>query len=118
MVARFAINEEKAANYANQLVYLRNKLVVTLNHRLVSHLSAQWELTLKDRTGWFDNAQTGERQNYGRFAQLDLRLQWAYNKYKVYVQGNNLTSKHYYDIANVPQSGCWFTAGGIFTIDL
>lgn len=112
------INVEKAANYANQLVYLRNKLVVTLNHRLVSHLSAQWELTLKDRTGWFDNVQTGERQNYGRFAQLDLRLQWAYNKYKVYVQGNNLTSKHYYDIANVPQSGCWFTAGGIFTIDL
>lgn len=111
-------NKEQAAIYANQLVYLRNKIVATLNHRIINHLSAQWEFTLKDRTGWFDNAQTGERQNYGRFAQLDLRLQWAYNKYKVYAQGNNLTSKHYYDIANVPQDGCWFTVGGSFTIEL
>ena len=111
-------NEEQAANYASQLVYLRHKFVATIRHLLIRNLSAQWEFVYKDRTGWFDHAQTGARQNYGSFGQLDLRLQWAYNNYKVYAQVNNLTGKHYYDIANVPQPGCWFTVGGTITIDL
>ena len=111
-------NEKQAANYASQLVYLRHKFVATVRHRLFSHLSAQWEFVYKDRTGWFDHAQTGARQNYGSFGQLDLRLQWAYNIYKVYAQFNNLTGKHYYDIANVPQPGCCFTVGGTITIGL
>ena len=111
-------NEEQAASYASQLVYLRHKFVASIRHRIISHLSAQWEFVYKDRTGWFDRAETGERQNYGSFGQLDLRLQWSYNKYKVYAQVNNLTGKHYYDIANVPQPGSWFTVGGTFTIGL
>lgn len=104
-------NKEQAAAYGSQLVYLRHKLVATLNHRLLKKLSAQWEFMLKDRTGWFDNAQTDKQQNYGSFAQLDLKLQWTDRFYTIYVKGNNLTSKKYYDIANVQQPGFWFTAG-------
>lgn len=104
-------DKEKASVYSNQLVYLRHKFVATLNHRLFCGISAQWELVLKDRIGWFDNAITNARQNYGSFGQLDLKLQWTNKRFNVYVQGNNLTSQKYYDIANVRQPGFWITAG-------
>lgn len=102
--------------YANQLVYLRHKFVATMRHRLFSHLSAQWELIYKDRTGWFENAQSGQRQSYGSFAQLDLRLQWDRPNYQLYAKANNLTSHRYYDYANIEQPGVWFTVGGKLSI--
>ena len=102
--------------YANQLVYLRHKFVATMRHRLFSHLSAQWELIYKDRTGWFENAQSGQRQSYGSFAQLDLRLQWDHPNYQLYAKANNLTSHRYYDYANIEQPGVWFTVGGKLSI--
>ncbi len=111
-------NKEQTSTYGNQLVYLRHKLVATLNHRLLKKLSAQWEFMLKDRTGWFDNALTDKRQNYGSFAQLDLKLQWTDSFYTIYMKGNNLTSKKYYDIANVQQPGFWFTAGAKIDIEV
>ncbi len=111
------IDEQQAANYANQLVYLRHKFVATLQHRIISHLSAKWEFVYKDRAGWFDNALTGNRQNYGSFGQLDLKLQWETKHYRFYAQANNLTGKHYYDIANVLQPGHWFTVGAKLDLD-
>lgn len=111
-------NKEETSVYSSQLVYLRNKFVATLNHRLFSGISAQWEFVLKDRTGWFDNALTNVQQKYGRFGQLDLKLQWTGKHANVYVQGNNLTSKKYYDIANVCQPGFWITAGAKIAIGL
>jgi len=110
-------NEYQNANYENQLVFLRHKIVATIRHRIFKHLNAQWEFVYKDRNGWFENAQTGSRQKYSTFGQLDLRLQWQRNQYTAYVQANNLTNKEYYDVANVCQPGCWFTAGFKHTID-
>ena len=98
-------------------MYLRHKFVATLQHRIISHLSAKWEFVYKDRVGWFDNALTGNRQNYGSFGQLDLKLQWETKHYTFYAQANNLTGKHYYDIANVPQPGRWFTVGAKLDLD-
>ena len=105
------VNEEQAATYASDLVYLRNKFVASFNHRIFSKLSAQWELQVKDRTGWFDNALTGQQENYGSFAQLDLKLQWVDTHYTLYLKGNNITNHTYYDRANVPQPGFWFMGG-------
>lgn len=110
------INEQQTANYASQLVYLRHKFVATLRHRIINRLSAQWEFVYKDRTGWFDNALTGNCQHYGSFGQLNLKLQWEEKQWKLYMQGNNLTDKQYYDIANVPQPGCWFMVGAKYAI--
>lgn len=107
-----------SVTYANQLVYLRHKFVATMRHRLFSHLSAQWELIYKDRTGWFENAQSGLRQSYGSFAQLDLRLQWECPNYQLYAKANNITSHRYYDYANIEQPGAWFTVGGKLSIGL
>ena len=111
-------DKEKSSVYSSQLVYLRHKFVATLNHRLFGGVSAQWAFVLKDRMGWFDNAITNARQNYGSFGQLDLKLQWTDKRFNVYVQGNNLTSRKYYDIANVRQPGFWITVGAKVAIGL
>ena len=110
-IDKYRRHPEENAQYESDLDYLRHKLVATLNHRIYRHLSARWEMVLKDRTGWFDNARTGRRQSYGTFATLDLRLQWTVPGYTLYVKATNLTGHRYYDYPNVPQPGLWLLAG-------
>ena len=112
------VNTEQSATYASQLVFLRNKFVASLNHRIYDKLSAQWDFTLKSRAGEFDNAITGQTEKYGTFGNLDLKVQWVDKAYTLYVQGNNLTNREYYDVANVLQPGFWFMGGVKLNINL
>ena len=105
------VNEEQSANYASHITFLRHKLVASLHHRILPHLTAQWDFTLKNREGEFDNATTGQRQSYGTFGNLDLKLQWTTLHYTLYAQANNLTNRPYYDFANIQQPGLWFMGG-------
>lgn len=105
------VNVDEASVYASQLVFLRNKFVASLNHRIFDKLSAQWDFTVKSRAGEFDNVLTGQTEKYGTFGTLDLKVQWVDKAYTLYVQGNNLTSHKYYDVANVLQPGFWFMGG-------
>ncbi|MCF0187414.1 MAG: TonB-dependent receptor [Bacteroidaceae bacterium] len=102
-----------SSNYA--LDYLKNKLVIGLNHRIVSKLSAQWDFRLQHRNGSFelyrDGKATGELTPYGTVALLDMKLQWEDKKFTVYLQGNNLTNHRYYDLGNVRQPGFWLMGG-------
>ena len=108
---KYRRHPEENSQYESELDYLRNKLVVSLNHRIFARLSAQWEMLLKDRPGWFDNATSGQRQYYGTFATLDLKLQWTAPHYTVYVKATNLTNHCYYDYPNVRQPGFWLLGG-------
>ena len=108
---KYRVHPEENAQYESDLDYLRHKLVASLGHRIVSRLSAEWEMVLKERRGWFDNARTGRRQYYGTFATLDLKLQWTAPHYTLYVKANNLTNHRYYDYPNVLQPGIWLLAG-------
>ena len=108
---KYRRHPEENAQYESELDYLRHKLVGSLRHRIVSRLSAQWEMVMKDRRGWFDNAKTGERQNYGAFATLDLKVQWTAPHYTLYVKATNLSGHRYYDYPNVLQPGLWLLAG-------
>lgn len=108
---QYRTGEDQTAKYESQLIFLRHKLVASLSHRIVCRLSAQWDLTFKDRAGEFGNAITGMTQSYGSFCNLDLKLQWTAPSYTLYVQGNNLTNRRYYDIANVQQPGFWLMGG-------
>lgn len=108
---KYRVNSEQAANYVSRMTFLRHKFVASLHHRIVSHLSAQWDFTLKSRDGEFENAQTGQPQSYGTYGTLDIKVQWAKPRYTLYVQANNLTNHSYYDFANVKQPGVWLMAG-------
>jgi len=105
------VNEEQSAKYVNDLSFLRHKLTATLNHRIFSRLTAQWDFRMKNRNGEFDNATTGQRQKYGTYANLDLRLNWEEKHFDIYASLNNLTNHKYFDIANVEQPGLWVMGG-------
>ncbi len=105
------VNEEQSADYVSRLTFLRHKLVASVNHRILPKLTAQWDFTLKNREGEFDNAVTGLAQKYGTYGNLDVKLQWQELKYVLYVQASNLTNHKYYDYANVEQPGIWIMAG-------
>jgi len=108
---KYRVNTEQAANYASRMTFLRHKFVASLNHRIWNKLSAQWDFTLKDREGEWDNAKTGKRQSFGTFGTLDLKVQWTAPRYTLYVQANNLTNHPYYDFANIEQPGLWLMGG-------
>lgn len=101
------------SNYA--MDYLRNKLVTSLSHRIAGPLEAQWDFRLQHRMGAFtlyeDGKNTGVQTPYGTYALLDLKLQWTARKYTLFLQGNNLTNLHYYDLGNIEQPGFWCMAG-------
>lgn len=112
------VDAEAASQYANPLTFLRHKFVASLNHSIVGKLSAQWDFILKNREGEFDNAITNKTQKYGTFGNLDVKFMWTEKAYSLYLQGNNLTSHKYYDIANVQQPGFWFMGGVKFNVNL
>lgn len=112
------------SNYA--LEYLRHKLTASLNHKIVSRLTATWSLRWQDRmgsyilydgtytdtsTGYLRGNSTGQLVEYEPYTTLDLKLQWTDSKWLAYVQGSNITNRRYYDLGNVRQPGIWILAG-------
>ena len=114
------------SNYAME--YLRHKVVLTLNHRLFSRLTAEWDFRWQERMGSFQllsNPHTVDGKTvwdssltpYAPYAQLDVKLKWTAPKYRLFVQMNNLTNHRYYDIGNVKQPGFWLMAGASVDIN-
>ena len=101
------------SNYAME--YLRHKFVCTLNHPIVSHLSASWTFRWQDRMGsylLYENAKsTGKLVDYDPYATLDLKLRWVGHHYELWAEGTNLTNHRYYDLGNIPQPGIVVLAG-------
>lgn len=101
------------SNYAME--YLRHKFVARLHHRIVSHLIAEWAVRVQQREGAYliykDLKPTATLQPYGTHALLDCRLTWAAKHYTAFVDLNNLTAHHYYDLGNVRQPGLIVMAG-------
>ncbi len=102
--------------------YLRHKLVASLNHKVWSKLSATWDVHYQHRMGTFQVYEgltaTDRLQAYRPYTTLNLKLQWTESLYQVYVQGTNLTNRHYEDLGNIPQPGIWLMAGARFTLNI
>ena len=89
--------------------YLRHKLVVSLSHRIVSHLSMNWDFRWQERVGSY--VFEGNLVPYRPYSILDAKLQWDAQRYQLYIQATNLTNHRYYDLGSVPQPGIWVMAG-------
>ena len=87
------------------LEYLRHKFTVQLDHRIVSHLSAQWNLRWQQRMN-----------GYHPYCKVDAKLMWSTPHYNIYVKADNLTAHRYYDIGGVRQPGLWVMAGMSVTL--
>ena len=97
--------------------YLKNKLTMGLDMKIVSKLYSTIDLVYQDRNGSYTayEEQNGEytpvQVQYEPFVTVDMRIQWLANKYFLYVDIDNVFNKKYYDIGNVLQPGIWVKAG-------
>lgn len=101
------------SNYA--LEYLRHKFTASLSHRIVGNLSASWNFRWQERMGAYilysKATSTGQLTPYAPYALLDGKLSWTEKNYTLYLNLNNITAHHYYDLGNIEQPGLWFMAG-------
>ena len=92
------------------LEYLRHKVTASLRWSITDYLRLSISYRWQDRMGSYTTAD-GEVRDYHPYSVVDARLDWHQDSYNVYLEGNNLTGHHYVDYGNVPQPGCWITAG-------
>lgn len=71
-----------------------------LDHRIVSRLSAQWNLRWQQRMNGFHP-----------YCKIDAKLMWKAPKYDLFVKADNITAHRYYDLGGVKQPGLWVMAG-------
>lgn len=81
--------------------YLRHKLVLSASGRLWKNLSLSLSWRWQDRVG----------ESNPSYALLDGRLSWNERRWRLYVDGENLFNKRYYDYVTIPQPGRWLRAG-------
>lgn len=94
------------------LEYLRHKFVAQANFRIWKLLEMNVSYRWQDRIG---NYQKGNSMvPYEPYSLVDARLSWNAPQYKIYVEGNNLLNKTYYDHGNIPQPGIWVRAGASY----
>ena len=106
------------------LEYVRNKIVAEANLRLARKLF--WNIAFRyvDRGGSYEKydatVPTGTLMEYKPYSVLDSRLVWAWDwkGLKLYVEGQNLLNRTYYDYGNIPQPGIWLIGGLSCTIGL
>jgi iron complex outermembrane receptor protein len=53
---------------------------------------------------------------YKAYATLDLRIQWAKPRYRIFAEATNLTDCRYVDLGNIPQPGIWVKGGVAVTL--
>ena len=121
---RFDNIDVYASSYA--LDYLRHKLVVSVDSKILDNLFVDVSLRCQNRKGGFvkyipflneDNSVSYNTsfEKYKTFCLFDVKLKWIIDKYELYVQGYNISNVEYYDIGNVKQPGTWIMVGAKIT---
>ena len=120
-VAYSYINQDKdlEKNYVSHyaLEYLRHKFVGKLNLHIYKQLNFSTSYRYQYRIGDYTDIQ-GNSHQLKPYSLVDARLAWDAPKYSLYIEGNNILDKTYYDYGDVPQPGFWFMAGGSIHFDL
>lgn len=105
------------------LDYLKHKVSLGLQHKLVAKLEANWNFLYQDRNGQYmaylpDGDGFKEvPTDYDPFITTDLRVMWRDKYFNIYVDANNLFDVSYNDLGNVPQPGRWIKAGIQVSLD-
>ncbi len=119
-VAYNYINQEKVnvpdIQSRTTLEYLKHKAVAGMHFNLPLNLELGVNCRYQDRAGSFTDVD-GQVRPYEPYSILDARLQWSSGPYNIYLEGNNLTDKQYFDYGSIPQPGFWAIMGITMTLD-
>jgi len=105
--------DKQAENFDSKYVldYMKNKVVVGINHKIISRLSSTWMLSYNDRAGDYTDFMSGQKSEYLPFIMVNGRLNWLAKHYELYVTANNLFDVNYADYGGLIQPGINFMAG-------
>lgn len=92
------------------LDYLKNKFVFSVDHTIVSKLTASWKFGYFDRAGTYTDVNK-KLQNYTPYSMLDGRLLWNDSCFDIFADVNNILNVQYADYGGLNQPGLNFNVG-------
>ncbi|HCC31617.1 MAG TPA: TonB-dependent receptor, partial [Marinilabiliales bacterium] len=92
------------------LDFLKHKLNVSGNHRVVAALGFSWSFTFYNRNGGYPDI-NNQQINYKTYSLFDMKLFWTKPNYELYLEGQNLFNTKYDDLGGITQPGTWIKAG-------
>ena len=93
------------------LDYLKNKIVISIQHKILKNLSATWNGSYSERSGQYTDFKTGLLVNYSPYFLLNGRLLWSQKHFDVFGDLNNILNTNYEDFGGLPQPGINFNVG-------
>ena len=108
------LNMDKSASgfdskYA--LDYLKNKVTLSIQHKIWSNLSASWIGSYSDRAGQYTDFKTAKLVDYSSYFLLNGRLLWSEKHFDIFADVNNILDTTYADYGGLTQPGRNFNAG-------
>lgn len=107
------------------LDYLKQKIVVGLDHSIWKNIGASWHLLWQDRNGTYADykrynpvTKTAPLNPYKSFALFDGRVYYSNRALTLYLEASNIFNESYVDIGNIDQPGRWFKVGVVVKIGI
>ena len=95
--------------------HIRNKLSITVRHRVYGNIEAIWSVSYQDRVGEMIAFNTTESAYYSEpykpYWLLDGTLNWHLRHLVLFATVTNILDTNYTDAGSVTQPGRWFKAG-------
>lgn len=96
--------------------YLRNKANLRVQHTFFKKLKLDYSISYQDRNGTFIDAETREAQEYEDVLLINARVSYAFELFNLYISGQNLLDRTYFDRGNVELPGSWLWSGVRFQL--
>ncbi len=87
------------------LDYMKNKLTLTVQHKIWNNLSAFWSGSYNERAGQYSDFTTGNLVDYSPYFMLNARLLWDTSHYAIFGDLNNILNEKYADFGGLIQPG-------------
>lgn len=94
---------KKADDYDSEyaLDYLKNKIVLGLNHRIYKNITASWNVAWYNRAGTYTINES--LKSYQPYTLINTRIIWDYKSVEMYLNLNNLLNKKYVEFGGLVQ---------------
>ncbi|MCF6333126.1 MAG: TonB-dependent receptor [Draconibacterium sp.] len=105
-------NFDYISNYV--LDNLKNKLIGSINQKIVKNLWIDLKVLFQDREGTyteFVDGGWGSEVEYKPFWMFDAKLNYNWTGLNIFISANNIFNVAYNDLGNVVQPGRWIKAG-------